>query len=168
MTHWPVPTSREVRWSFYVAAVCVLMFSATVCWAVVHKVNQSDGIVRVAASNAAQVDRLSEQIDAQAAESAQQRRQLKAQNRQVHAELTALLRYLRAHGIEVPKTALTPPASPSRSTRPKDTTARPSPTPSPRSPRPASPAPTATPTPTTPGEALCGLLDVPVCPLTSS
>lgn len=147
VNHLPNPSVREVRWAFIVVFVCAVALTATICWAVVHKVSQSDGIVRVAATNAAQVDRLSDQIDAQAAESARQRRLLKAQNRQVHAELTALLRYLRAHGIEVPQTALTPPVTRSEPTRPKAGKAQPSRRPSPSGP--ASPAPTATPTPST-------------------
>ena len=157
--HLPKPSAREVRWSFVVVFACAVMFAVTLCWAIVHKVNQSDEIIHVAASQAAQVDRLTDQFDAQAAESARQRRQLKAQNRQVHAELTALLRYLRAHGIEVPQTALTPPA-PRESSRPKGPAqATPSPRPTPSSGQ-ASPAPTATPTPdTTPGpDVLCTLV----------
>jgi hypothetical protein len=150
----PKPSAREVRWSFIVVFACAAVFAVTICWAIVHKVNQSDEIVHVAASQAAQVDRLTDQFDAQAAESARQRRQLKAQNRQVHAELTALLRYLRAHGIEVPQTALTAPA-PRESGHPK---ARTSSTPRPHQSGPASPAPTATPTPSTPSpgpDVLC-------------
>jgi hypothetical protein len=163
MIRLPTPTSRELRWGFWLVAACTLALALTVCWAIVHKVNQSDDIVRVAASNAAQVNRLSDQIDAQAVESARQRRLLKDQNRQVHAELTALLRYLRAHGIEVPQTALTPEVKPSESTRPKAGKAQPAPHPT----HPASPAPTATPTPTSPslGDSLCGLLNVTDCPL---
>jgi hypothetical protein len=158
----PTPTVREVRWSFIVVFACAVALTVTICWVIVHKVNQSEDIAAVAAANAAQVNRLSDQIDAQAAESERQRRQLKTQNRQVHAELTALLRYLRAHGIEVPQTALTAPVKPSGSTRPKAEPARPTPHPT----APASPAPTATPTPRTPGtgpDVLCALAPL-TCP----
>ena len=171
MMHLPVPTAYEVRLSFYVAAVAVLAIIATVCWGIVHKINQSDVIVSIAAANADQVERLNTQLDAQTKAAEGQREELKRQNRLTREQLRALLRYLRAHGIEVPQTALTPPPRDEGSvTRPKAAgpSQGPKPTPSPSPPHPASPAPTAGPTPTpSPGPIgpLCDLLALPRCPL---
>lgn len=122
----PNPTTSEVRWSFVVAFLCAAVLTGTISWGVVHKVNQSDQIVRIAASSADQVERLNAQLDAQAKASQAQRDELMQQNRLTRTQLRALLRYLRAHGIQVPQTALTPapkrlPAEPEpgTTTRPK-------------------------------------------------
>lgn len=108
----PVPSPREVRATFTVAAVCVLALVATICWGIVHKVNQSDQIVRVATSQADQVERLNHQLDAQDKAAVQQRADLNDQieilQRQNHAlqgQLTGIAKYLRAHGIDIPRTA---------------------------------------------------------------
>lgn len=168
----PNPTTSEVRWSFAVVFLCAIALTATISWGVVHKVNQSDQIVRIAASSADQVERLNAQLDEQAAANEVQRAELQRQNRLTRAQLRALLRYLRAHGIEVPQTALTPPARADQGsvTRPKaDGPQGPKPAPSPSPSHPASPAttappsPTASPTPT--GSPLCDLLTERICPL---
>lgn len=175
----PNPTTSEVRWSFAVVFLCAVALTATISWGVVHKVNQSDQIVRIAASSADQVERLNAQLDAQgaqlaaqAAASEAQRAELQRQNRLTRAQLRALLRYLRAHGIEVPQTALTPPARADQGsvTRPKaDGPQGPKPAPSPSPSHPASPATTAPPSPTASpaptGSPLCDLLTERICPL---
>lgn len=166
----PVPTAREVRWSFYLVALCALALTTTICWGVVHKVNQSDTIVRIAAASADQVERLNTQLDAQARDAESQRAQLQRQNKATRAELRALLRYLREHGIEVPRAVTTPPTARSEANRPKvsgSTAPAPQPQPSSSPPPPASPAPTAAPSPTpTPVlDALCDLLHASPCPL---
>jgi hypothetical protein len=158
MVRLPTPTAREVRWAFYVVAACALALVVTICWAIVHKVDQSDDIVHVAAANAAQVNRLSNQLDAQAKQldalkhqaaadariAAKERATLRRQNR-------AYLDYLRRLGIPIPQAAA-PQSAPGTVTRPKAAPAHPSPHPS----TPASPAPTATPAPSPHGpDVLC-------------
>jgi hypothetical protein len=160
----PVPTPREIRWGFVLVAACALVLALTVCWVIVHKVNQSDQIVRVAASSADQVERLNAQLDAQAKATEAQRADLQRQNRLTRSQLRALLRYLRAHGIEVPQTALTV-RDDGGGSSPKGSGPR-GPKPRPSKP-PASPAPTATPTPTASPdpvtELACRLLPL-LCP----
>lgn len=167
----PNLSAREVRWSFYLVGVCTLALTATICWGIVHKVNQSDEVLHIAASSSAQVDRLGNQLDAQATTADAQRAALQRQNKAVRDELRAarvqlraLLTYLRAHGIAVPSTALALQPHASAVTRPKDVQA---PT-KPRPVHPASPAPTATPTPPSPTPApgipdLCTVLAA-LCP----
>jgi Flp pilus assembly protein TadB len=164
----PEPSPRELRWSFIAVLACALMLTATLCWGIVHRVNQSDDIVHIAASNADTVERLNDQIDilntrlaeqAQAAE--QQRTTLQRQNRALTHQLDALVKFLRAHGLSVPDTVAR--AGP-ETTSPKGHGPR---GPKPRPKPPATPGPTATPTPTTPGvtDVLCGLVPVPlICP----
>jgi outer membrane biosynthesis protein TonB len=182
------PSVREVRWSFAIVAACGIALAATICWGIVHKINQSDAIVRIAASSADQVERLNSQIDSlradySAAQEASTR--LEAQNerlirvnRQQRAQLKALLTYLREHGLSVPqpRTAYepeppAPKATAAHSGTPPTTTSPASPAPTPHqspspspSPRPSSPRPTKTPpAPTTPTRPLvCTLLPL-VC-----
>lgn len=163
--HLPIPTVREVRGAFLVGAVAVLMLAGALSWGIVHKVNDSDDIVRIAASAADQVQRLSEQVDElqASAESstaaakndrAALRRQLAAQR----AQNRAILRYLRQQGIAVPPTLLAPRTGSGSSSTPK---AQPSsgthPSQAPASPQ-VTPRPSTTPTaaPTGP-ELLCGI-----------
>lgn len=167
----PTPTAREVRWAFYVVATCGLILTLAISWGIVHRFNQTDEIVGIAASSSSQVDRLSAQLDAQSAQldalkrqaardaraSARETRALRQQNR-------ALLNYLRELGIDIPRTATRGPGQSSPKGRapsgaPPKSKPRPSPTP-------GSPGPTGTPSPTgSPGlaDVICGLLppDVP-------
>lgn len=164
----PNPTVREVRWSFIVVFACAVTLTGTITWGVVQKIDESDRIVAIAAANADQVQRLNTQLDAQAEAAKAQRLQLQRANHEIKAQLRALLRYLRAHRIAVPQTALTPiPGA-----TPQATVTRPK-APTPRGPRPspshaAEPAPTPPPSPTTspgPVGSLCDLLTAPACPL---
>jgi hypothetical protein len=164
----PDPSPRELRWTFVAVLSCALMLTATLCWGIVHRVNQSDEIVHIAASNADTVERLNDQIDVlntrlgqQAKAAERQRNTLQRQNRALTAQLAALVKFLRAHGLSVPDAvARTGP----RADRPKGPGPR---GPKPRQSHPASPDPTATPTPTAPGalDPVCGLLAAPlICP----
>lgn len=108
----PEPSAREVRWTFYVAAAAALLLTATLCWGIVHRVNQSDDIVHIAASNADTVERLNDQIDVLNAQldaqgKAAERRQarLQQQNRDLKRQLDVLLAFLRDHGLQVPSVA---------------------------------------------------------------
>lgn len=176
----PVPTRAEVRLTAWFCAIGFIILATTGAWAIVHKVNQSDQIVRVATSAADQVERLNAQLDTQAkadaiqrAADAAQRAELQRQNQLTRAQLQALLRYLRAHGIQVPQTALTPPPDHGTVTRPKGTGPR-GPAPKPHQPAPlptplsGSPTPTAPPSPTPSPDlvgSLCDLLRLSPCPL---
>ena len=115
MMRLPIPTVREVRGSFALAAICALLLTGTLCWGIAHKVSQTDNVLHVAVSAADQVERLSAQLDEQAQANAaqldllrQQSRDARRANRASRAQLAALLTYLRAHGINVPKVAYTP------------------------------------------------------------
>lgn len=106
----PEPSSREVRWAFYVVAACGLLLTVTLCWGIVHRVNQSDDIVHIAASNADTVQRLNDQIDQLNVQLAKQDRAadrqrtvLRRQNRALHHQLDVLVDFLRAHGLPVPQ-----------------------------------------------------------------
>lgn len=164
----PTPTAREVRWAFYVVAICALALTAAIVWGIVHKVNESDSVLHVAVANADQVQRLSEQLDtqdakldalkAQAAGNAKAARIAVRQNRR-------LLAYLKANGIEIPKTLT---SSGPRRSAPKASATHQGASPAPSSP--AGPGTTATPTPTagptTTGlDPVCALLNLPTCPL---
>lgn len=107
-----------------------------------------------------------------------QNQRLLAQNTEQHDQLDALIRYLRRHGLDIPKVInITPPASeqpPGQvSQSPKaPTTGTPSPSssptpqPSPRPTGPGSPMPTPVPTPPAPSPGLgilCDLITI-VCP----
>jgi hypothetical protein len=158
----PIPSAREVRWWFYVAAVCAFALSATVVWGIVHKVSQSDSILHVAVANADQVQRLSEQLDAQggqldalkvqAAKNARAARVAVRQNRR-------LLAYLKGNGIAIPKSLTEVGRSPGGGS-PKGQASTGT-TPKPRPSSPATQGPTATPTPSpTPGvlDLLCNTI----------
>jgi hypothetical protein len=148
---FPIPSAREVRWWFYVAAVCAFALSTTVVWGIVHKVSSTDSVLHVAVANADQVQRLSEQLDAQgqqlealrvqAAKNARAARVAVRQNR-------SLLAYLKGNGIKIPKqfgsTSRTSGGAGSAPKAPASTGTTPKPRPS----SPASPGHTATPTPT--------------------
>lgn len=169
----PVPSPREVRFSFLVAGICVFVLTSAVVWGIVHKVSQSDGILRIAVANADQVQRLNEQLDAQGTASTRERAALKRQIGAVREELRrqraaqrALMEYLRNQGISVPQSALTPPSRGGSSPDPKAQTPPGASSPSgPASPAPT-PRPTATPSPS-PGvlDPACVLLTLPTCPL---
>lgn len=163
----PVPSAQEVRWTFYVAGVSALALVAVLCWAIVQRVDQYDTLVDRLASDATQIERLTERDDA----SARQRAALQRQNRDIRAELrrsnrqlSALVTYLREHGIDVPQT-FTAPRSGGGGSSPKG------PTPSGASPKPSQPdpaTPPGTPTPTpTPGvlDPICDLVPA-LCPAT--
>jgi len=113
-------------------------------YGILHRVNQSDDIVHIAASSADQVERLNAQIDQQGRDAKVQRALLERQNRALKKQLASqswrqykqtrlLVRILRQNGITVPAEAFAP--SPGSSTT-----------------RPKAPRPTnrATPTPTGP------------------
>jgi hypothetical protein len=169
--HLPTPTPRELRWSFYVAALAAIALTTVLIWAIVQRVNQSDDIVHVAASNADQVQRLSNQVDAlteqlveQAAANQRQVNGLRAQNKAQRRQLTALVDYLRSHGLGIPKVAA---AESGGAGRPKGSaTSSGTSSPKPRKPpAPATPAPTSTPRPTQAEavtELLCSLLPLPL------
>ena len=165
MMRLPVPTAREVRWTFYIAAVSALALVGVLCWAIVQRVDQYDSLVGRLASDASQIERLTARDD----EFRRERAVLNRQNRDIRAELrrsnrqfAALLRYLREQDIEVPAEIITRSGS---TTRPKDPAPTGAPTPSPSpTPGPASPGPPpGTPSPS-PGilDLLCGLVPL-VC-----
>ena len=104
----PVPTPRELRASFFVAAVLAFMLTMTLCWAIIHKVSQSDNVLHIAVANADQVQRLSEQLDAQATAAEAQHQADVARINQLIRGQRALTRVLRANGIAVPNIAYTP------------------------------------------------------------
>lgn len=164
-----IPSVREVRWSFAIVALCGVALTATICWGVVHKINQSDDIVRIAASSADQVERLSAQLDAQAKTAAEQRAELerqkqltRAQYQLTRAQLRAVLAYLRSHGIAVPPEVLPPPPSHAGPSPKGPAASSGTPLKPPASPAPATPpSPTASPAPRP--SVLCALLPL-ICP----
>lgn len=104
----PIPSAQEVRWTFYVAALCALAITATVVWGIVHKVSQSDSVLHIAVANADQVQRLSEQLDRQDEKNRDTLRKVRLELRAQRASNRALLAYLRAHGLAVPKIVYAP------------------------------------------------------------
>jgi len=139
------PSAGEVRWVFKVVGYCAIIFAVAFAYVIVVKVNQGNDIVRIAASEADQVQRLNSQIDEQNQLSAQRSKQASRERDQAYAQITrlqrqvaasnrttaALLRFLRANGIDVPSTIIAP-SHRQRSTRPKAShrpTSRATPTP---------------------------------------
>lgn len=121
------PTQREVRLSAIAAALCAVLIASALSYGIVHKVNQGDAIVRTAASEADQVERLNQQLDAQSKVATSERAALMAQNTALQREVNALVRYLRRHGITVPASVVNPPRSgTAASNRPKDISGPPS------------------------------------------
>ena len=110
----PIPTRQEVRVAFITAVALVLLGAGLLGWVVVHKVNESNSIVRTAATEADQISRLNEQLDAQSKSATAERAVLRAQNMTLQLEVRAgalnqraVLRYLRNHGIKVPVNVVT-------------------------------------------------------------
>lgn len=129
----PIPTRQEVRLAFITAVVLVLLGAGLLGWVVVHKVNESNAIVRTAAAEADQISRLNEQLDAQSKSATAERAVLRAQNMTLQLEVRAgalnqraVLRYLRNHGIKVPVNVVTLTGT-GPSNRPKVPTGRQSP-----------------------------------------
>jgi hypothetical protein len=168
-----VPSKSEVRWAFYVVAICAFALTGVIVWGVVHKINQSDGVLHVAVANADQVQRQGEQLDAQgrqldalkaqaavdARKAARVAASLRRQNRR-------LLEFLQDNGISVPPAIVGP--SGGGSSPPKGR--------GPQGPQlvhpPLLPVPLVTPAPTpspTPSPSLadqvCALLNIALCPL---
>ena len=152
-------------WRF-VAAFAFMTLVLVASWGFVHRQHQVDGLIVVSQRTTAQVQRLSDQLDAlkaQAAEDAsaslQQRNSLRKQNHQLAAQLQALLDYLTAHGIVVPNLKVA--TSSGGGGSPKG---RGHHQPRPHHPAPATPG--ATPAPTAPSaDPLCDFLPV-ACLLT--
>lgn len=156
----PVPTGREVRGAFYVLALCALALTVTLCWAIVHKINQSDDIVHIASASADTVKRLNDKVDALNAEADAARVQASAERDALRRQNRQLIKYLREHGLSVPE--LHPSADESPPPK-QQTPSGASPKPKPRTPSPRpTPTPPASPTPDDPG-LLCNLAPL-LCP----
>ena len=167
----PVPTVPEIRAFVVACVVAVVMISSTLCWAIVHKVNQSDQIVQIAASSADQVERLNRQLDAQQVAAADQRAAARRDSRLTHQQLRAVLRFVKSLGIDIPPALLAQPKPTAGSSSTPKASAH-SGAPSSPSPRPtatpgATPRPTTSPSgPDTGGlDPVCALLNLPTCPL---
>lgn len=146
----PEPTSGEVRWTFRAVGVVAIIFALALGYGIVHKVNQSDDIVRIAAAEANQVDRLTSQLEAQNQMAAQRaksatrdRAEQTAQIRRLQRLVAILAKSLKANGIAVPSGVFSTPKGGS-TTRPK-VPHRPRST-NPATPTPTAPSPTADPT----------------------
>jgi hypothetical protein len=149
---------RIFDWRF-LAMLTVMLLMIALCFSFVKRVEQADSLIRIAAQNAEQVQRLNDQIDIQAASSNRQRAQLREQNRQLRIQLDAVLKALREHGIQIPKLVVTRPSGSGVGSGPKGV---PAPRPPEPKPRPGSPAPTGTPTPTG-GPTVLGIDLGPIC-----
>lgn len=154
------PTRSEVRLAAIIVALCALILTSALAYGIVHKVNQGDEIVRTAASEANQVDRLSQQLDDQA-------QTISGLKSEIHLLLTrqdAQNRYLHKHKIVIPPAVFETQPRQGAVTRPKVPPAH-------RPPRhhhrpPASPGTTGgTPSPRPSLLAfLCALLGMKSCP----
>lgn len=155
------PTRSEVRLSFIILALCALILSGSFAYGVVHKVNQGDAIVRTAASEADQIERLNAQADAATKAATSERAALTAQIRSLELQQRAVVVYLRKHGVKVPQTVFSTAPRTGGSTRPKVPPAH---KPHRHHRSPGTPVPTgSTPSPN-PLAWLCALLGMTSCP----
>jgi hypothetical protein len=142
------PTGAEVRWVYKVFGWCVIIGFLIGGWAVVEKVDQGNAAVQVVLDQADQIKKLNEQIETlhRQGDAAEWRAKVDAarsqrENHDLREGLVAMLRTLRANGIDVPSNVFLPRRSSGTSAnRPK--------VPSPgTSTNPGSPTPTGSPTP---------------------
>lgn len=158
------PTRSEVRLAAIIVALCALILTSALAYGVVRRVNQGDEIVRTAASEADQVERLNAQLDAQAKAATAERATLIAEIHALQLQQHAVVVYLRRHGVTIPRTVFSTPRTDEGLTRPKVPKAQPSPRPHhPRNP--GTPAPTgSTPSPNPLAWLCAALLEIPACP----
>lgn len=158
---------RLVDWKFLVALAALLLVSTT-CYGYFQRGNQNERLISSLSATTSQVDRLNDQIDRNSKSARAERLALLRQNEvllsttktqqvQLRAQkslLTAIAKYLRAHGINVPSTVVPPPSTP----------AHPRTTKHPRTPGKPGGGGHPTPPPKPPGlPGLCKMLPVPLC-----
>lgn len=158
-------STRQVRLILITLAICALMLTGTISYGILHKINQGDQVVRTAAAEADQIERLGAQLDAQGRDAAAAQAALKNQLRATRAELRRTQRqnrlifiYLHKLGVTVPPALLAPERSGS-APLPKAPAARP-----PHRKRRANPVPTGNTASADLLGWLCQLLHLSTCP----
>lgn len=113
---------RVLDWRF-VVALTVMMLVASLCWGFIQRVQQADALLHTSQAMVDQVDDLKRQLATQQRASARRSKAATAERDELQRQLTALLEYLREHGLTPPTFTPSRSVVPPKASSPRSVTA---------------------------------------------